>query len=87
MKYKYSNINTKIQKLRNKQKKKKTHKTNNFYKCIENLSNITFTDDKTQLLSKGLKYNLHYKRKTGSKHLHWKPKLLLTNLTQENKHT
>jgi hypothetical protein len=49
MKHKYNTINTKIQKLKNEQKNK-THKTNNnFYKRIEYLSNITFTDE-TQLI-------------------------------------
>jgi hypothetical protein len=33
-----------------------------FFKRIDNLSNITFTDEETQLVSKGLKYNLHQKR-------------------------
>jgi hypothetical protein len=42
-------------------KKKTQHTTNNFYKRIENLTNITFKHQKTQLLSKPLKYNLHHK--------------------------
>jgi hypothetical protein len=62
IKQKY-NINSKINKLKNEQFKN-THKTTHaFYKRVENLSNVTFTKDETQLLNKGLKYNLHYKRK------------------------
>jgi hypothetical protein len=87
MKHKYSNINTKINKLRNKQKKENTHKANNFYKHIENLSNITFTDDETQLLSKGLKYNLHYKKKNWIHTLAIEAETVINQLTPENKHT
>jgi hypothetical protein len=34
-----------------------------FYKCTENLSNVTFTEAEMHLLNKGLKCNLHYKHK------------------------
>jgi hypothetical protein len=43
--------------------------TNTFHKHVENLINITFTNDEKQLLNKGLKYNLHYKHKNGIKTL------------------
>jgi hypothetical protein len=42
-----------------------TQHTNTFYQRIDNISNVIFTDEETQLLSKGLKYNLHHKRR------HW----------------
>jgi hypothetical protein len=51
IKIKYNN-NKEIHEVRNK----------NFYKGTENLTNVTFIDNRTQLLSKGLKYNLHYKQ-------------------------
>jgi hypothetical protein len=44
-------------------KNTQNNQPNTFYKRIENLSNIIFTDKETQLLIKGLKYNLHYKWK------------------------
>jgi hypothetical protein len=32
-----------------------------FYKRIENVTNVTFTDLEMRLLNQGLKYNLRYK--------------------------
>jgi hypothetical protein len=66
MNKKYNTLNNKLSKLR--EFKDRTHTTNNqnkhtFYKRIENLSNVTFTDNKMQLLNKGLKYNLHHQHK------------------------
>jgi hypothetical protein len=70
MKKKYQVINAKIEKLKtqyNPQKTKEHHNNvqekHTFFKRTENLTNITFTEDKMQLLNKGLKYNLHYKPK------------------------
>jgi hypothetical protein len=57
MKHKYNNINRKVQSLRNEQGKDTQPTTYTFHK---NLINIIFTNDETQLLSKGLKYNLHH---------------------------
>jgi hypothetical protein len=56
--------------IHNKIKKKLTNKTqvnqtkHAFYKRIEKLTNVTFTDAEIQLLDKGLKYNLHGKPKS-----------------------
>jgi hypothetical protein len=61
MKHKYIKITKKLHKLKNEEEKDTQHITNNFYKRIENLTNITFTHQEIQLLSKGLKYNLHHK--------------------------
>jgi thiamine pyrophosphokinase len=60
MKCKY-NINKKIHKLKNEQRIDTQQNTNTFYKQTNNLSNVTFTDEETQLLSKSLKYNLQHK--------------------------
>jgi hypothetical protein len=37
--------------------------THAFFKRVENLTNVTFTNDEINLLNKGLKYNLHHKQK------------------------
>jgi hypothetical protein len=63
IKQKYNNINTKINQLKNEQCNNTHRTTHTFYKRVENLSNVAFTYDETQLLNKGLKYNLHHKRK------------------------
>jgi hypothetical protein len=70
MKKKYQVINAKIEKLKTQYNPPKTKEHHNntqekhtFFKRIENLTNITFTEDEMQLLNKGLKYNLHYKPK------------------------
>jgi hypothetical protein len=63
MKHKYKNINAKLRKLKNEQLNNADTITNKFYKRVENVSNITFTDEEIQLRSKGLKYNLHYKQR------------------------
>jgi hypothetical protein len=60
MKLKY-NTNMKLKKLKDEQRINTQQHTNTFYQCIDNLSNVIFTDEETQLLSKGLKYNLHHK--------------------------
>jgi ABC-type multidrug transport system fused ATPase/permease subunit len=65
MKHKYHSINKKIQNLTKEQRKDTQPINNTFYKRVENLTNITFTNDETQLLSKELKYNLHHK------HINW----------------
>ena len=52
------------QKLKNMEKSHTTttkHNTN--YTRVKNCTNTNFTQDEIQLLSKGLKYNLHYKNK------------------------
>jgi hypothetical protein len=58
MQRKYNN--NKIHKLKSDQRIDTQQSTRTFYKRIVNLSNVTFTDDDTQLLRKGLKYNLHH---------------------------
>jgi hypothetical protein len=40
-----------------------TTKENNKYPRVINTTNINFTQEEIKLLNKGLKYNLHYKRK------------------------
>jgi hypothetical protein len=50
MKHKYIKITKKLYKLKNEQEKETQHTTNNFYKRIENLTNISFTHQETQLL-------------------------------------
>jgi quinol monooxygenase YgiN len=62
MKSKYNNITKKIHRLINEQKGDAHPNTNSFHKRVENLTDITFTSEETQLLSKGLKYNLHHKQ-------------------------
>jgi hypothetical protein len=49
MKHKHYSINRKIQNLTNEQRKD-TQPINNTYKRVENLTNITFTNDETKLL-------------------------------------
>jgi hypothetical protein len=61
MQRKYKTIHNKIKKLTNKTQVNQTKHA--CYKCIENLANVTFTEAETQLLDKGLKYNLHVKPK------------------------
>jgi hypothetical protein len=41
-----------------------------FFKRIENITTISFTNEELELLNKGLKYNLHKKPKTWIKLLH-----------------
>jgi hypothetical protein len=43
--------------------------TNTFHKHVENLIDITFTNNEMELINKGLKYNLHYKHKNWIKTL------------------
>jgi hypothetical protein len=56
---KYQNLNNKIQSLKNNTTLTNTRTEDNdtFY------ARTIFTGDETQLLNKGLKYNLHYKHK------------------------
>jgi hypothetical protein len=61
MEKKYKSIHNKIKKIANKTQLNKTK--NAFHKHMENLTNVTFTEAEMQLLDKGLKYNLHNKRK------------------------
>jgi ABC-type lipoprotein release transport system permease subunit len=57
---KYQQQNQKLEKLQEYQ----TQKIDNiqqFHPKIHNLTDVHFTENETILLSKGLKYNLHYK--------------------------
>jgi hypothetical protein len=63
MKIKYNNINKKLEKLKGNNIGNKQQHNHTFYQRVYNLSNTTFTNDEIALLSKGLKYNLHYKPK------------------------
>jgi thiamine pyrophosphokinase len=47
---------------------KKPEETITLFPRIINSTHIIFTEDETDLLTKGLKYNLKYKPKIGSKH-------------------
>jgi hypothetical protein len=62
MQGKYQNLNLKIQKLTKEQTTTpEQHVT--FYPRVVNKTDINFTDKELQLLEKGLKYNLHNKKK------------------------
>jgi hypothetical protein len=65
MRIKYTNLNNKIHKLEHNNTGNKARQEHNdtFQERMINLTNTTFTDEELQLLNKGLKYNLHYKRK------------------------
>jgi hypothetical protein len=63
MKLKYNHINNKLNKLKEDNIVHTQQSEHVFYQRIEKLSNITFSNEETALLSKGLKYNLHYKQK------------------------
>ena len=60
MKYKY--IDQKINNLVSAQTTKLIAKIK-FYPGVINITNISFTDEETKLLNKGLKYNLDHKNK------------------------
>jgi hypothetical protein len=59
-----------------------TDKTNNNTKHsrVDNYTNMQFTHDEIQLLNKGLKYNLHYKKKKLIKTLALEAETAITNL-------
>jgi hypothetical protein len=65
MRTKYTKLNNKIHKLEHNNTSNKARQEHNdtFQERTINLTNTTFTDEELQLLNKGLKYNLHYKRK------------------------
>jgi hypothetical protein len=63
MKLKYNNINKKLNKLKDEQTNNTQQQEYTFHQCIDNLSNIIFTEEEMTLLNKGLKYNLHHKQK------------------------
>jgi hypothetical protein len=54
--------------------------TQTFNNRIENVSNITLTREETQLLNKGLKYNLHYKLKNWIETLAMEAETAITQL-------
>jgi hypothetical protein len=83
MKHKYKNINDKLNKLR-KEQDSNTHKgKHTFHNRVENMSNVTFTGDEIQLLNKGLKYNLHHKKKDWMETLTIEAETSITQLKQE----
>jgi hypothetical protein len=53
---------------------------NNHYPRVINTMDINFTQDEIQLLSKGLKYNLHYKRKNWLQTLALEAETAVSNL-------
>jgi hypothetical protein len=50
------------------------------YNKVENYTNIQFTREETQLLSKGLKYNLHHKHKKWIETLAHEAEIAISNL-------
>jgi hypothetical protein len=62
MQAKYKKLDMKISKLTQTQTKTPRH-TQDFYPRMINDTNIPFTEQEMALLHKGLKYNLHTKRK------------------------
>jgi 23S rRNA maturation mini-RNase III len=58
----YLRQNNKIKRLEEKNTNLRGHKQK-FYKRIENLTNIQFAIEETNLLKKGLNYNLHQEPK------------------------
>ena len=58
----YETLNKKLSQLTHNQKEtiEEKHK---FFQRVTNLTNINFTKEKTNLLNKGLKYNLSHKQK------------------------
>jgi hypothetical protein len=65
MKVKYNNINSKLNRLKEENKVYTQQNEHVFQQRVDNLSNVSFTNEETTLLNKGLKYNLHHK------HKHW----------------
>jgi hypothetical protein len=63
MKLKYNNFNNKLNKLKENNKVYTQQNEHIFHQGMENLSNVTFTNEEITLLNKGLKYNLHHKHK------------------------
>jgi len=59
---KYETLDKKLQRLSQEQIKT-PNEHHNFYPIVVNNTNITFTKNETALLEKGLKYNLHNKKK------------------------
>jgi hypothetical protein len=63
MKIKYTNINNKLNKLKEDNKVYAQQNEHVFHQQVDNLSNVMFTNEEMTLLNKGLKYNLHHKYK------------------------
>jgi hypothetical protein len=68
--------------------KQASNATHNITKCnrVENRTNIYFTSEEMQLLSKGLKYNLHHKHKKWVETLALEAETAITQLaaTEQN---
>jgi hypothetical protein len=64
------NVHHKQQQKIEELKKQANNTTHNNTNCnrVVNHTNVYFTDEEVQLLSKGLKYNLHHNTKNGSKY-------------------
>jgi ribosomal protein L16/L10AE len=56
------------------------HETNTFYPGVINNTNISFSNSETALLQKGLKHNLHSKRKNWIQNLALEAKTAITQL-------
>jgi hypothetical protein len=84
MKHKYKNINDKLNKLRKEQGSNTHKKTHAFYnRSRKYLSDVTFTGDEIQLLNKGLKYNLHHKKRNWIETLAIEAETAITQINQE----
>jgi hypothetical protein len=79
MKIKCDIINNKIRKLKENNRNNQNHQYNSnatqliFFKRVENITDISFTNKELELLNKGLKYNLQSKPKAWIKTLALKP--------------
>jgi uncharacterized FlaG/YvyC family protein len=85
MRMKYDTTNNKIKKLNNQNR----HNSNNanqhiFFKRVENMTDISFTNKELDHLNKGLKYNLHSKPKTWIKTVALEADTVIRLIPQEN---
>jgi hypothetical protein len=58
-----------------------------FFKRVENMTNISFTNEELELLNKGLKYSVHKKPKTWIKTLALEADTAIRSLPQKTRHT
>jgi hypothetical protein len=78
--YEMQNKYEKLKKLKNSQKAEDRIITpSKFYSRVVKNTNINFSKDELAVLSKGLKYNLHFEQKSGFQHLLLKLRQPLTN--------
>jgi len=78
--FKYKYLDRKLTKLAQEQSKTPREK-HSFYPRIINNANITFSNNETTLLEKGLKYNLHTKKKNWLVNLALEAETAITKLS------